>query len=278
MAKFMQTIKEHMRTIKGKASVAARMQTIKGKIVVITMLLLIASNITIGLLAYNIASDELDTRGKTVLQNAVEMSLQMIELANQDVEDGTMTLDEAQEQVKTYLLGEKQPDGTRVVDTPFELGETGHMTIYTQEADVVTHPTQEGANLWDSEDKSTNSVKLVQDSIQVANEGGGFTYYDWDIPKSDEIGTRIVYNQLDPTWGWVVTAGSYENEFNVGAMHVLQTTAISILIFLVIAGVILYLFADRLGKALGQVKESALRLSNLDITQDISESLTNRND
>lgn len=254
------------------------MQTIKGKMLLITMGVLVVSNVSIGLLGYTVARDELDVKGEDILQNAVEMAVQMIDLANQQVIDGTVSLNDAQENVKEYLLGERQPDGTRPIEAPFDLGENGYIVIYSQDGDEIAHPTLEGENVWDVEDKTNSGVMLVQDSIKAANTGGGFTYYDWYYPNSEAVGTKITYNKLDPNWDWIVTAGSYENDFNAGAVSVLQYTGISVLVFLLIACIMLYLFADRIGKGLKHVTESANRLSHLDITEDIPEQLINRKD
>lgn len=254
------------------------MQSIKGKILLIAISVLVVSNVAIGYVSYTIAREELDIKGEVILQNAVEMAIQMIDLADREVNEGTLELEEAQERVKEYLLGVRQPDGTRPIEAPFDLGENGYIVIYSQQGDEIAHPTLEGENVWDVEDKADNGVMLVQESIQAANTGGGFTYYDWYLPNSEDIGTKITYNQLDPNWDWIVTAGSYESDFNEGALSVLRFTSISILVFLLIAGIILFVFADRIGKGLKKVTESAVRLSKLDITENIPEKLTNRKD
>lgn len=253
-------------------------QSIKGKILLITIGVLVVSNVAIGFLGYSIAREQLNEKGETILQNAVEMSVQMIDLANEEVENGTLSLEEAQENVKAYLLGERLEDGTRPITAPFDLGENGYIVIYSQDGEEIAHPTLEGENVWDVEDKAGNGRLLVQDSIATAINGGGFTYYDWFYPNSEAIGTKIVYNELDPNWGWVVTAGSYESDFNEDATNVLTYTSIGILIFLLLAIIIMYTFANKLGKALGNVTKSAERLSKLDVTEDIPENLTNRKD
>lgn len=254
------------------------LQSIKGKFLFVAMSVMVISNVAIGYLGYSIAREELDKKGEVILQNAVEMAIQMIDLADREVDEGILELEEAQERVKAYLMGERQSDGTRLIEAPFDLGKNGYIVIYSQQGDEILHPTLEGENVWDVEDKTGNGILLVQESIQAANTGGGFTYYDWTLPNSEDIGTKITYNKLDPNWDWVVTAGSYESDFNEGALNVLRFTSISIIGFLLIAGIILYLFADRLGKALGKVTESATRLSQLDITENITEKLTNRKD
>ncbi|MEK6189855.1 MAG: methyl-accepting chemotaxis protein [Carnobacterium alterfunditum] len=252
--------------------------SIKGKILLITIVLLVISNVSIGFIGYTIAKNQLDIKGETILQNAVETSVQMIDLANQEVENGTLELEEAQESVKEYMLGEQLEDGTRPINTPFDLGENGYMIVFSQDGEEIAHPTLEGENVWSVEDKAGNGNFPVQDSIEMANNGGGFTQFDWYLPNSETIGTKIVYNKLDPNWDWVVTAGSYESDFNEGAFSVLRYTSISILLFLILEVVILYTFANSLGKSLGNVTKSADRLANLDVTEDIPESLVRRKD
>ncbi|MDZ7835733.1 MAG: cache domain-containing protein [Alkalibacterium sp.] len=107
-------------------------------------MVLVISNVSIGYLGYSIAKDELDEKGETILQNAVKMSIQMIDLANREVENGTMDLEEAQESVKEYLLGEKQEDGTRPIDAPFDLGEHGYIVVFGQDGEEMRSPKSGG--------------------------------------------------------------------------------------------------------------------------------------
>ena len=206
--------------------------SIKGKILTMSILVLIVSNIAIGLLGYTISKRQLNGKGEIILENAVEAAIQMIDLAQQGVEKGLYTLPQAQEMIKEKLLGKITAEGTRPIDSPLDLGENGYFVVYSQEGDEIAHPSLEGKNVWDVKDKSKEEVLLAQDSIAKAKSGGGFTYYDWFLPHSENIGRKIVYNKLDPNWGWVVTAGSYEMDFNKGALNVLKYTSIGVVISL----------------------------------------------
>lgn len=194
--------------------------TIKRKILIMSILALLISNASIGVIGYIVSKDQLNEKGEVILENAVESAIQMIDLAQRGVEAGNFTTEEAQEMVKEYLLGEMQENGERPINSPLDLGENGYIVVYSQEGDEIAHPTLEGENVWNVEDKAGTGNLLVQDSIRTANSGGGFTYYDWFLPGSEDIGTKITYNELDPNWNWVVTAGSYEMDFNKGAMNV----------------------------------------------------------
>ncbi|WP_406242684.1 methyl-accepting chemotaxis protein [Tissierella carlieri] len=252
--------------------------SIKGKILTMSILVLIVSNIAIGLLGYTISKRQLNEKGEIILENAVEAAIQMIDLAQQGVEKGLYTLPQAQEMIKENLLGKMTAEGTRPIDSPLDLGENGYFVVYSQEGDEIAHPSLEGKNVWDVKDKSKDEVLLAQDSIAKAKSGGGFTYYDWFLPHSENIGRKIVYNKLDPNWGWVVTAGSYEMDFNKGALNVLKYTSIGVVIFLVLVTVIMYNFSHKMGKALETVTIRAENIASLDVSENISEALINRND
>lgn len=253
-------------------------KSIKGKILTMSILVLIVSNIAIGLLGYTISKRQLNEKGEIILENAVEAAIQMIDLAQQGVEKGLYTLPQAQEMIKENLLGKMTAEGTRPIDSPLDLGENGYFVVYSQEGDEIAHPSLEGKNVWDVKDKSKDEVLLAQDSIAKAKSGGGFTYYDWFLPHSENIGRKIVYNKLDPNWGWVVTAGSYEMDFNKGALNVLKYTSIGVVIFLVLVTVIMYNFSHKMGKALETVTIRAENIASLDVSENISEALINRND
>lgn len=233
---------------------------IRRKLLVITMLFLLVPSLTIGLVSYYSASAHLNSAGETTIKNAVEMALQLIDAMDQQVQSGQLTLEEAQEQVKVYLLGERQPDGTRPVTSPIDLGENGYFVIYDQEGLEVAHPTIEDQNVWDVQDR--DGQFLVQDQIQSALDGGGFTTYAWSFPDApDRIGDKIMYNALDPNWGWVVTAGSYMEDFNEGSRDILWTVAMTTVVALFAGIIISVIFANHISRPIKSIRAYLLDLS-----------------
>lgn len=255
-----------------------KIKSVKGKILFLTIIVLLISNISIGVIGYIVSKQQLNEKGEIILQNGVDMAIQMIDLAQKDVEKGKLSLEDSQERVKEYLLREMQSDGTRPNTSPLDLGEHGYFVVYGLDGEEIAHPSLEGQNMWDVKDKSKNEILLVQDSIKKAESGGGFTYYDWFLPGSETIGRKIVYNKLDSNWGWVVTAGSYEMDFNRGAINVVKFTSIWILISILLASAIIYYFSNMMGRALECVTARADMISNLDVSEDISDRLLNRQD
>lgn len=127
--------------------------SIKSKILAITIILLVISNLAIGILGYSISKQQLNEKGQVILQNAVESAIQIIDLAQKSVDEGSLTLEETQEMVKTYFLGPMQSDGTRPIESPLDLGPNGYIDVYDQEGFLIVHPTLEGENVWDMKDK-----------------------------------------------------------------------------------------------------------------------------
>ncbi|WP_246938519.1 cache domain-containing protein [Bacillus pinisoli] len=197
----------------------------------ISLLVLIIPNIIIGTVGYFIAKNQMDNLGKTTLQNGVEMAIQLIDSANKQVEDGELSLQEAQERVKVYLIGEMNPDGKCTMSSPVNLGENGYFVAYDKEGLEMAHPTIEGKNVWETED--VDGSLFVQEQIKIAQEGGGFVEYSWALPTDENaIAKKITYNKIDPNWGWIISAGTYEMDFNDGANEVLVALAITLSISL----------------------------------------------
>lgn len=215
--------------------------------------LLLLSGLGVGLTSYFIAKEELNHKGETILKNSVEMAIQLIDAKSSEVKAGHITLAEAQEQVKQYLLGAKNSDGTRAINTPVDLGANGYFIVYSQDGDELMHPTLEGSNVWWVVDKDNQPFYLVQDQIQKASRGGGFSYYTWNLPNSTELGRKVSYSKLDPNWHWVVTATSYMKSYNQGAFGILKVVLGATLGLLILGGYVSLSFVKGITNPLGRV-------------------------
>lgn len=240
--------------------------SIKGKIIGMTVMLLILSSAIVGFSSYQIAKMQLEKQGKVILKNTVNMILMLIDAKNDEVESGTITLEEAQEQVKTYILGKAEETGTmievttdkegnkgsisqikRSINADIDLGKNGYPIIYSQDGMEVAHPSLEGSNIWNLTDKSKEQILLAQEQIRVANqEGGGYLTYTWTYPNSEAYGEKITFQKVDPNWDWVVIAGTYMTDFNSGANEIIKYTAISMLSVVLFGIMIAFLFVNKI--------------------------------
>lgn len=245
--------------------------TIRTKLILVTELLLIIPVLVLGLISYQVGKQELEDSGKTLLKNSVEMTLNVIEQNQTLVDEGKLTIEEAQEKVREYMLGKKEADGTRPINKNLSLGKSGYLLAYTQEGIEAAHPSLEGQSVLDVQDKKDGSY-FVKEQIRIGNDGGGYLTYWWTLPSSDEISNKITYQKTDPHWGWVVSAGTYMNDFNGGSNKIFNTMLVVLSAVLVLGTAVIILFArhiavpiKKLGKAVDIVASGNLDLQDLGI-------------
>lgn len=239
---------------------------IYNKLLIVSLLLLIIPSLVIGFQGYRSAKNELNHKGKVILKNSVNQTMQLIESKQGEVQNGSLSITQAQEDVKEYILGKKKEDGTRPINKDIDLGENGYILIYDLEGNEVAHPSLEGENVWDVEDKSGNGFLLVQDQINKAQNGGGFTEYEWTLPNSENMSEKISYSQLEENWGWVVVSGTYAKDFNQGANAILYIIGITLLITSIIGIISIILFARHITRPINKIKDGLDLVSKGDLT------------
>jgi len=235
---------------------------IKKKLILIISILFIVPMIVLGILSYNYAKHELDEKGQEILENSVKMVISMIDEKNKEVDRGTISLEEAQEEIKEYILGKRREDGTRDMTNNVNLGEHGYFVVYGQDGLEIAHPRIEGQNIWNVEDNSGTGYFFVRDAIEVANKGGGFTYYSWVFPNSDKIGTKINYSETDNNWNWVVNATAYVDDFNKRANNILYMLIVTVILEVIIGFTIIIIIARKISEPIEKLSEQAMKISN----------------
>lgn len=235
--------------------------SIRQKLIMISSLLLIVPILILGVTSYIVARDQLDLKGEVILQNGVRQVMQLIEAKKLEVSRGDISLEDAQEEIKVMLLGPMDAEGKRPINRNIDLGEHGYFVVYGTEGTEILHPSLEGQNVWDVEDKSGKGYKLVQESIKSAQNGGGFITYAWTLPGSERIGEKISYQELDADWGWVVSAGAYEMDFNNGANTILFGIIVVLVASILFGLVVILLFARHIAKPISAISKALLEMS-----------------
>jgi methyl-accepting chemotaxis protein len=233
--------------------------SLKTRLIIVSMMFLLIPSILVGLSSYAVAKTQLDKQGQDILVNNVNATLQLISLKNEDVEAGKLSLEEAQEQVKEYMLGKKQADGTRPISDNMKFGENGYLVAYGSDGLEIAHPSLEGQNVWDVVDKK--GVNFVQAIIKVGQQGGGFVYYDWNLPNSEIIKEKISYSKSDDNWGWIISASAYMEEFNKGADVILMRLIVALALASILGMVLIVLFSQQLVKPIILITEGMKGLS-----------------
>lgn len=240
-------------------------QSIKKKLLTVSILLLTIPLIILGLFSYQKSSSSLSELGETNLKNSVEYTIELMNVLNEQVENGDLSLDEAKEKVKVAILGEMQADNTRPINKNLDLGENGYVFISDNEGNMIAHPNSEGTNLWDKQDVNGNNY--AQEFIENGLNGGGFTYYHFPLPGNQEqVEEKVTYSKAFPEWGWVVVAGTYIVDFNQPANEILQLNLIIIGVTLVIGILIIWFFANHVSRPIKKVTEQMAYIADGDLT------------
>lgn len=114
---------------------------------------------------------------------------------------------------------------------------------------MLAHPSLEGENLWDKAD--VDGFLFVRDMTRKGDAGGGLTYYQWGLPDNpDKVAPKISYTEVNPHWGWYISAGSYMEDYNNGANRVLDILLVTLGASLLVGMVIILLFSHHLAKPL----------------------------
>lgn len=222
-----------------KMSIHKKHLNIHKKIVFIFSIVLIIATLIIGFVSFIIAKKALDKKGELILKNSVNQAIMLIESEYKNTQDGNENVDEAQEYIKTQLMGTLNEDGTRTLHHMVDLGENGYFIIYDSNGNELLHPTLEGENVWYVTDILDDKRYIVQEQIQQAIDGGGFMNYEWRFLYSNKIDTKLSYSKYFEEWDWIVVATAYKSDFNSAANQLFVTLLVLILS---VAAIIIYMF------------------------------------
>lgn len=239
------------------------------KLIVITSVLLVIPLSVAVVTSYFVSKDELDDKGKIILKNSVHQAMMLIEDKKKEVTAGNISKEDAQEDIKQYLLGEMDSDGKRPINKNVNLGDNGYFIVYDETGLEVAHPSLEGQNVWETKDKSGSGLLFVQDQIKTAMAGGGYVTYTWFLPNTETPGEKITYQEYDKDWGWIVIAGTYMSDFNQGSYNLLQTLLIVMGISLAAGIAVIILFASHIARPVKRISSTLDEMSkgNLSLTE-----------
>ena len=215
-------------------------RSIKSRLMLLMAVILFVTNLSIGLSSYLVARSELEKSAELTLKNGIKMYKDAISLANEDVKRGSISIYEAQESMRIYILGKKDKDGKRPINKDFYLGEQGYFYVIDKNAKIVAHPTYEGQYTMKFNDMKTNKPFFPQIIDAALKHNGGFTSYHWVYPGTNKIGKKIAYSELDPTWGWILVASVYVNDFDKGSVRILEIFYSSLIVTILLGLFLVY--------------------------------------
>ena len=228
--------------------------SVRNKLMALAAIVIILPLLVVGTVSYFVAKNELDTIGQLGLQNGTYAILDLIEELDDQVQNGALTLEEAQEKARVQIVGAKHADGTRSIDNPAKYGENFYFYVVKEDGVLDAHPNSEGQSLYDRQTK--DGRYFIREVIDVAKNGGGFARYDWPLPTNPEVeASKITYSAFDSRWEWIVAAGTYEMDFNAGAKNLLIYTILTLAIAIVIGIGLFFVFSSRMTTYIKKIME-----------------------
>ncbi|GGF99280.1 methyl-accepting chemotaxis protein [Paenibacillus abyssi] len=239
-------------------------RSLSTKLIMISLMLLCIPSITVGVISYMNAKEEMNNSAKIQLKNDVNLVISTIELLNKEVEKGNITLEEAQESVKEKILGPLGSDGKRPINKDIDLGEHGYFYILDGDGMLLAHPNIEGDSLWDV--VLEDGRMLGQELVKLGRNNGGYLIYDWPLPNSAQVASKITYSKMETDWGWIVVVGSYMSDYNSGANRILESMAITLLVSVIVGIIVMLFFVRRITRPINRITEYSKRVASGDLT------------
>ncbi|WP_342536793.1 methyl-accepting chemotaxis protein [Sporosarcina sp. FSL K6-3508] len=244
---------------------------LRRKIMLVSFLFLCIPALLIGIISYQLSLYSLNESGKLMLKNSVKQAIETIKMMDQEVKQGNISLEDAQEYVKVSVLGEKSADGTRPINKNIDLGENGYFYIIDEQGNQIADPYLEGTNTWDYQDSDgdyffQNMIKNVQ--------ADGSTYMDtlWELPDSPgQMALNVSYAELEPTWGWILSTNSFYQDFNKRAKAIMTALAITLALSLAVGAVIIYFFSRSISNPLMALSSQVKQVAQGNLAVDVLE-------
>lgn len=228
--------------------------------ILLIAIIVILPSLFIGFYSYSQASKSLADLGKEDIKDKVAIAISTLAILQEQVEKGFITEETAQQIAKIELIGPLVEDGKRKITSQYHFGEGGYVTVISKEGFSIGHPTVEGKETIDLEDK--NGVRYVKDFIDKAEAGGGFTEYIHDGTE------KIAYSAMYEEWGWILTGSAYYKDFNASANQLLYSLFITVTLTAVIGLAIVFIIVSRMTKPIISVRDHMLELAEGDLSSE----------
>ena len=210
----------------GIESMLKRIKTLRNKIIYLTSILLLVPLVVTGITLYTISKNQLEEELILELKLRAEMTIGMIGILNEDVKNDVLSLEEAQEKLRSELLGEKNAEGGRSVKEQYVIGSTGYISAIGENEIIVMDPYYEGEDL--SVLQSEGLFK-IGDGYKTEGEKGYNTEFNIQNIQNNQSETALAYVMKDSHWGWYIVSTANYSEF---------TSADSIIIALLANGAV----------------------------------------
>lgn len=187
------------------------MKRFRNRILVKLTALLVAcvlmTSLVIGATTYTLAKNQLIDAGMLDMKHTVDAALPLLTAIQEDIENGTMSLEEGQERARLLISGPKTENGYEHSKSLFSYKSDGYMVAYTDDYATQLHPTNE---IGEIPEDTTNREQFVE-SARKENVEDRFTFYN-RFEDGAQV-KKISYMTYFEPWGWHIGMTATESEF-----------------------------------------------------------------
>lgn len=228
----------------------------------------------IGTISYYISKQELIEAGKLHLQDITESGLEVVKLLDEEVKNGYMTLEKAQEIARERISGPMTDLENKTRDysnSPFVYKEAGYVFAYNSNNVVQIHPNGlEGQDLTDLQDANGNY--LIQELVKTSklkNPSDRYYTYDWKNANESTSREKIAYLVYYEPWDWMIGVGAYTEEFYEALSSLKLMITIIVALSTILGAGITYYFISKIIKSIKRSNQVAIEISEGNLAVDI---------
>ena len=217
---------------------------------------------------------------KSVISSEVQSAISITENYYELAQSGGLSEAEAQKKAMEVIRSIRYGDDN-----------SGYLWIDGTDYTLLMHPIlpdQEGNNRYELTDH--NDVKIIQEIMKVAKEGG---YNEFYFTKSDgvTVAPKVAYSKEFEPWNWVITTGVYSDDIqNIvdnsnGVIQIGQIFNQSLglmagmaALFAVIIAIVAYILIKKIILVIDKVKVQLTRVAQGDLTGKLEGRISQRND
>ncbi|UFJ41576.1 cache domain-containing protein [Brevibacillus humidisoli] len=205
---------------------------------------------------YSYAKQQYYAAGIRSLDRQLSTVIHVVELTHRQVENGQLTLVQAQKKVKDLLTGPLLPDGTRdssAVD--ITIGPGDYLFALNSSGYAAMHPHLEGKNLLSVANPEGRYI-----AKELLSKPFDALHYLWENPIDSEPHARISLVRYYAPWDWYIGISTDEDNFYIFYKPVKALLIILVAGSYVIAAILLFL-ARRKERALQRSTQMSKQLA-----------------
>ncbi len=175
--------------------------------------------------------------------------------------------------VGAFSVGVKEESGHLFEDEikAIKVGDTGYVYIIDTQGILRLHPAKKGENILDSKDSSGFEYirSMIKDALNLGEGQIGTIRYPWINPELGETRPREKISKFMyfRPWGWIIVAGSYEEEI----YHSLYETERFILVMVLMGLTLVFILTIALSKVLTGPLQELTEITSKMVKGDLSQ-------